>query len=217
MCIKAIEYKAKWEHHLFPGHFNAFNPGTAKTKEGPEFKKEALAYWEHHANEGHAGAPETGVKAGENEVKKEEHHAGTGSAGGAEGVVTPEGGVAVAKDGPGYMDPHKGTGDEAKIFPSFVQPVGLAAAHAAGSHHVEYTELNALSQARVNTFFGVYFIMTGLHGVHVLVGMGIIAWLFITAGRYSPDYYTPVDIGGLYWHLVDLIWIFLFPLLYLIH
>ena len=69
-----------------------------------------------------------------------------------------------------------------------------------------------------HVFFGVYFVMTGLHGVHVVAGMGVIAWIFIRArqGRYSPEYYTPVENVGLYWHLVDLIWIFLFPLLYLV-
>ena len=67
-------------------------------------------------------------------------------------------------------------------------------------------------------FFGIYFVMTGLHGLHVLAGMGVIAWIFIRAkqGRYSPQYFTPVENVGLYWHLVDLIWIFLFPLLYLV-
>lgn len=67
-------------------------------------------------------------------------------------------------------------------------------------------------------FFNAYFMLTGLHGVHVLVGMGVISWLLVGAlrGRFGPGYFTPVDLGGLYWHLVDLIWIFLFPLLYLI-
>ncbi len=67
-------------------------------------------------------------------------------------------------------------------------------------------------------FFTVYFLMTGLHGLHVLVGMGVLGWLAGRAwrGDFSPGYHTPVELGGLYWHLVDLIWIFLFPLLYLI-
>jgi cytochrome c oxidase subunit 3 len=67
-------------------------------------------------------------------------------------------------------------------------------------------------------FFVFYFLMTGLHGLHVLVGMAVIAWLLVraVAGHFGPDYYTPVDLGGLYWHVVDLIWIFLFPLFYLI-
>jgi cytochrome c oxidase subunit 3 len=69
-----------------------------------------------------------------------------------------------------------------------------------------------------HVFFGIYFVMTGLHGVHVIAGMIVIAWVFLRArqGRYGSDYYTPVENVGLYWHLVDLIWIFLFPLLYLV-
>jgi cytochrome c oxidase subunit 3 len=60
--------------------------------------------------------------------------------------------------------------------------------------------------------------MTGLHGFHVLIGMGVIFWLILRAARgdFSSRYYTPVELVGLYWHLVDLIWIYLFPLLYLV-
>jgi cytochrome c oxidase subunit 3 len=67
-------------------------------------------------------------------------------------------------------------------------------------------------------FFGLYFTMTGLHGVHVLAGIGVIIWIYIRAGKghFGPDYYTPVENVGLYWHIVDLVWIFLFPLLYLV-
>lgn len=67
-------------------------------------------------------------------------------------------------------------------------------------------------------FFSAYFLMTGLHGIHVLGGMGLILWLIIKTAknRFSPSYYTPIEMTGLYWHLVDLIWIFLFPLFYLI-
>ncbi|MCH2132547.1 MAG: cytochrome c oxidase subunit 3 family protein [Phycisphaerales bacterium] len=67
-------------------------------------------------------------------------------------------------------------------------------------------------------FFTIYFMMTGLHGVHVIVGGIVIAWLiYLTMRRrFSAEYYTPIDLGGLYWHIVDVIWIFLFPLFYLI-
>ena len=60
--------------------------------------------------------------------------------------------------------------------------------------------------------------MTGLHGIHVLVGMAVMAWLLVRArqGAFSPEYNTPVEITGLYWHFVDLVWIYLFPLLYLV-
>ena len=67
-------------------------------------------------------------------------------------------------------------------------------------------------------FFSLYFIMTGLHALHMIVGLGIFTWLFWMAwkGRFTPEYYTPLEIGGLYWHFVDIVWIYLFPLLYLI-
>ena len=67
-------------------------------------------------------------------------------------------------------------------------------------------------------FFSVYFTMTGLHGIHVLAGMGVIGWMLKRTlnNEFSAEYYTPLEMTGLYWHLVDLIWIFLFPLLYLI-
>jgi cytochrome c oxidase subunit 3 len=67
-------------------------------------------------------------------------------------------------------------------------------------------------------YFALYFIMTGLHALHMIVGIGIFTWLLVTAwkGRYTPQYNTPVEIGGLYWHFVDIVWIYLFPLLYLI-
>lgn len=71
---------------------------------------------------------------------------------------------------------------------------------------------------RANMFFGLYFVMTGLHGLHVVIGMSILAWvLWVNVkGRISPRWFTPVDLGALYWHLVDLVWIYLFPLLYLV-
>lgn len=70
-----------------------------------------------------------------------------------------------------------------------------------------------------HVFFGIYFFMTGLHGFHVLIGIGIWVWMLVKAqkGQFGPNYFGPIDFTALYWHLVDLIWIYLFPLLYLIH
>jgi cytochrome c oxidase subunit 3 len=61
--------------------------------------------------------------------------------------------------------------------------------------------------------------MTGLHGIHVLLGIVVFVWLLTRAirGHFTPTYYGPVDFSALYWHIVDLFWIYLFPLLYLIH
>ncbi len=67
-------------------------------------------------------------------------------------------------------------------------------------------------------FFSLYFCMTGLHALHMIIGIGLLAWLVVKArrGAFSPRYNTPVDMVGLYWHFVDIVWIFLFPLLYLL-
>ena len=67
-------------------------------------------------------------------------------------------------------------------------------------------------------YFGLYFCMTGLHGLHVIIGMVLIAWLAYRTNRgdFNAEYYTPVEGVGIFWHIVDLIWIFLFPLLYLV-
>lgn len=67
-------------------------------------------------------------------------------------------------------------------------------------------------------FFSVYFMATGVHGLHVVIGIGLMFWLLIRnmRGEFSKDFWTPIDLIALYWHLVDLIWIFLFPFLYLI-
>ena len=68
-------------------------------------------------------------------------------------------------------------------------------------------------------FFSLYFAMTGMHALHMVIGCGLFSVLALLAwkGHYSPGYYTPIENAGLYWHLVDIIWIYLFPLLYLIN
>jgi cytochrome c oxidase subunit III len=72
--------------------------------------------------------------------------------------------------------------------------------------------------ANLGMYFGFYYCMTGLHGIHVVLGMGLIAWVLFRniRGDFNPNYYTPVEGVGIFWHIVDLIWIFLFPLLYLV-
>jgi cytochrome c oxidase subunit 3 len=67
-------------------------------------------------------------------------------------------------------------------------------------------------------FFALYFIMTGIHALHMVVGLGIMSVILWMAwrGTFTPEYYAPVEVSGLYWHFVDIVWIFLFPLLYLL-
>jgi cytochrome c oxidase subunit III len=87
---------------------------------------------------------------------------------------------------------------------------------------IEHFELSAervaVMQQRARVFFSIYFAMTGLHALHMLIGMGLIVWLLFPAwrGRFNHDYHNPIENFGLYWHFVDLVWIFLFPLLYLL-
>lgn len=70
----------------------------------------------------------------------------------------------------------------------------------------------------VEMFYFIYFAMTGIHALHMVIGLGIMTVIFIMArrGRFTPEYHSPVEISGLYWHFVDIVWIFLFPLLYLL-
>jgi cytochrome c oxidase subunit 3 len=67
-------------------------------------------------------------------------------------------------------------------------------------------------------FFSLYFLMTGLHALHMIIGIGIMLWMLAWARRgiITAEYYSPIEISGLYWHFVDIVWIFLFPLLYLL-
>ena len=96
-------------------------------------------------------------------------------------------------------------------------------------HHVPGISFNAddlirdnpqihIDPAHTQIYFSLYFAMTGLHALHMIIGVGIFCYLtyYGWKGRYTPEYHSPVEIGGLYWHFVDLIWIYLFPLLYLI-
>lgn len=80
----------------------------------------------------------------------------------------------------------------------------------------EYDNPNLFHNAQI--LFCFYFFMTGFHAVHMVVGLALMGTLLVMAirGRFGSNYYTPVEIGGLYWHFVDIVWIFLFPLLYLI-
>lgn len=80
----------------------------------------------------------------------------------------------------------------------------------------EFHDPSLASQVRI--FFSFYFVMTGLHALHMVVGIGIMIYLLVLTqkGRFSSEYYSPVEMSGLYWHFVDIVWIFLFPLLYLV-
>lgn len=111
-------------------------------------------------------------------------------------------------------DPFAAPPHDESMGKSLIDPVPVLSKH-------EQIEQFAAGPPPPNTnmFFSIYFAMTGLHGIHVIVGVLIFIWLLVRAirGDFTPDYFGPVDYAALYWHIVDLIWIFLFPLLYLIH
>ena len=81
----------------------------------------------------------------------------------------------------------------------------------------DYPQLH-IDQSHEQIYFSLYFALTGLHALHMIIGVGIFLVLlyYSIKGRFTPEYNTPIEIGGLYWHFVDIIWIYLFPLLYLI-
>ncbi len=100
-------------------------------------------------------------------------------------------------------------------------PAGITERYIQGVEHTIYKpvpQFDPNTPPNAHLFFGIYFLMTGLHGIHVIAGMLVMLWLLWRLGRrdFGSRYYTPVECGALYWHIVDVIWIFLFPLWYLI-
>jgi len=87
--------------------------------------------------------------------------------------------------------------------------------HLVPGPHFEFAGAHA---QHAQLFFSFYFAMTGFHALHMVIGIGLLLWIIALAarGRFSAEYYNPVENMGLYWHFVDIIWIFLFPLLYLV-
>ena len=113
---------------------------------------------------------------------------------------------------PGYEKKFGETLPYKEVVSNVAKTGGVARRHM-GPH-----EFN-IEPEKVRIFFGIYFCMTGLHGIHVVIGIGLWVWLLLRArrGEFGPNYFGPIDFTALYWHIVDLVWIFLFPLLYLIH
>jgi cytochrome c oxidase subunit 3 len=190
LCVKYIEYSHKFHDNVLPGRH--FNP-THEVWELESYKK---AHGEHGGGHG-------------------EHAAPTGA--GAEGHASAETAATAPTDTtsvPQPAQPGAHPGEGAPAAPA----AGAAAAGTEASK--KPTPPGALERPRhASVFFSIYFFMTGLHGVHVVAG--IITWLWLLRralrGEFGPQHFGAIDYAALYWHLVDLIWIYLFPLLYLIH
>jgi cytochrome c oxidase subunit 3 len=86
------------------------------------------------------------------------------------------------------------------------------------TEYIEHLGRTGVDPFSTQLFFSLYFIMTGIHAAHMVVGIGLMSVILWMAwrGRFTPDYYGPIEVSGLYWHFVDIVWIFLFPLLYLL-
>ena len=243
--IKAVEYEHKWKHGLLwgtkyrdqdaehgtPGEHGGEHGTEGETAPGEHSLRLSLpgveiAHAAEDAGHGAAGNEATSGEAAANGTE----HAADGTEHSASGDATMSEGTTAAGEGAaaegaqmdasadesgepapivgGEAMPHSGLAKGAS------QPQGMAAPAEAGEGHG-----TGHKPSNVHIFFGIYFLMTGLHGLHVIAGMGAISWVLIRTlrGDFSAEYSTPVDLVGLYWHLVDLVWIYLFPLLYLIH
>ncbi|HTQ05976.1 MAG TPA: cytochrome c oxidase subunit 3 [Polyangiaceae bacterium] len=241
--IKYVEYHHKFEDGLLPGP--RFAP-TEQVWELPSFKAkhpEAAEYAERlvkraekleGSKQGAAvpapavlggAAPTSSTVAGNPPAAASA--AATGSAPLAPGAVVeakpelPHGTTTSAGTSPAETAPEKTllseTTQNGEGRPTLEQVEPLIAAGVIGPKAENRDVPSRPRNAHV--FFSVYFFMTGLHGIHVAVGIGVWIWMLLKAmkNEFGPNYFGPIDYTALYWHLVDLIWIYLFPLLYLIH
>ncbi|MBI1386962.1 MAG: cytochrome c oxidase subunit 3 family protein [bacterium] len=192
--VKYIEYSHKWHEGLLWGQMYSYQPG----EHGAEHGAEAV-----EASEGHS---EAGAVADQSEQTTSAE-----AATGAESAPTPD--TAQATDLSSTETTENGALkiETSKIPEAAEGPAGLA-------KPVEGHDYGPAPQ-NIWIFFGIYFTMTGLHGLHVIGGMCAISWLLFRAirGEFNERNFVAVDCVGLYWHVVDLVWIYLFPLLYLIH
>ncbi len=103
---------------------------------------------------------------------------------------------------------------------TFLGIKGVEYYHKFVEHHVPGPSFRFEKEyfANAQLFFSLYFLMTGLHALHMIIGLGIMLWMFWWSwnGTITTEYSSPIEISGLYWHFVDIVWIFLFPLLYLL-
>jgi cytochrome c oxidase subunit 3 len=149
--------------------------------------------------------------------RQADHHVAGDHSGGAHDAAAHD---AAAHDAAAHEEVAAPDGPE----PSASDPAGTVAAPGnAGEAKSSAAPVVPLAPASnrpqpIGIFFSIYYCMTGLHAFHVIGGMVALSWLYFRClkAHWRPDYFGPVDFVGLYWHLVDLIWIFLFPLLYLI-
>jgi len=191
--VKAIEYTAKYHEGIVP--VSGLNLRTAKTAST------------------HQNARELSTTSGDTHDVKESLNTGA-----AEKPNQPVGDTKTHGGEHKYVNPR---GDFQWADVSLAQQA-QAGGYLTDSEKIGYFANGEISvakfQDKVRIFYFIYFVMTGLHALHMIIGLGVMAWLLWKAwmGTYNADYYAPVEMSGLYWHFVDIVWIFLFPLLYLL-
>lgn len=205
--IKYVEYQQKWKHGLLMGYY--YNPQDHATPRA------------EHTAPGTGGTPPASPASATAPVDQATREIQATPPSAPPAPVSPatpaEAGMPRAGTPVSAATDIAGAGgladERSNILPAAAGPAGLAPEGAEGGHETVHKPAN------VHIFFGIYFAMTGLHGIHVIGGIIVISWLLYRSvqGHFNAEYFTPVDFVGLYWHLVDLIWIYLFPLLYLIH
>jgi cytochrome c oxidase subunit 3 len=205
--IKYVEYKHKWEEGLlWASQYHPVGHGDAEPEQSeppavPEENQEAEADDTAPAEEpATEAAPDTAEPESADAPGQPETSDATQP---AEGEKPTEETASQATEA---VEP-----PVADLDQTIVDPAMEAAEHGAPKFRT--------APKNVGVFFSIYFAMTGLHAIHVIAGMGAITWILVRSakGQFSSAYFGPVDYVGLYWHLVDLVWIYLFPLLYLIH
>jgi cytochrome c oxidase subunit 3 len=196
--IKYVEYGHKWKHGLLWA-----------SQYQPDDYALALAEGGGHAEKHHDAEHAADGSADEAPAVAEESDSTEDSAAG-------DGVVAAANSA--EPEAARATEERSNFAPAALGPGGLATESDRAAAEAEAEALD-VDPKDARTFFSIYFMMTGLHGLHVVLGMAAMVWLLFRAARgfYDGGHATQVDTIGLYWHLVDLIWIYLFLLLYLIH
>jgi cytochrome c oxidase subunit 3 len=215
--IKYVEYSHKIHDGLLWGyHYNPHHAPEGHGEEGGEHNDVS-----HDAVQAHEHADSAEHPSGAHTAKEDSAAADkpTGRENNVAGVPAADPNAGGSKNG----IPDSGSGSGAGVNLDGAQARSPAAAkNAAGVTPSNGPEAAAHpkveSPRNTSVFFSIYFAMTGLHGIHVVAGIIVYFWLLLRAlkGEFGPKHFAAIDFAALYWHLVDLVWIYLFPLLYLI-
>lgn len=190
LVVKYFEYKDKWEHGFIP-----------------------VAGWNMKVTgDGHHGEPAPSAAAAGDHgaapaAKAGEHH----------GLAVDE---AYKKSDAYHLKEKRGEFRWAdSSLAEYAEKKGVLTSYEKTGYYDSQGKLDPqMFESKVRIFFFIYFAMTGLHALHMIIGIGLLLWILARAWRneFSINYYAPVELFGLYWHFVDIVWIFLFPLLYLL-